>query len=119
MQASMTRYTREAARLPLSLSHRCRIRPALPEDTVSLSHTRRTQSAGDGDVELPRCTKMDDNYYVVNEMYYSFYDKEEALKAMEKVIRDGGESVVLKYADAYTSISFLKDSFLYTAWQIP
>ena len=58
----------------------------------------------DGDVELPRCTKMDDNYYVVNEMYYSFYDKEEALKAMNKVIRDGGESVAYTYGRAKEDI---------------
>lgn len=65
----------------------------------------------DTDVELPRCTKMDHNYYVVNGMYYSHYDEQEALQAMDKVIRDGGESVVLKYADSYAYERAKEDIF--------
>lgn len=53
----------------------------------------------DEDIELPACTSMDYNYYVVNGMYYEYYDSQKALKAMNDVISEKGRSVVLKYAD--------------------
>ena len=53
----------------------------------------------DSGVELPLCTKMDKNYYVVNGMYYTQYDGQTALKAMNQVISEGETKVVLKYSD--------------------
>lgn len=53
----------------------------------------------DGDVELPRCTSMDWNYYVVNGMYYTDYDREEILKKMNQVISEGGNPSVFKFSD--------------------
>lgn len=65
----------------------------------------------DGDVELPACTKMDKNYYVMNEMYYSSYDSQTALKAMNDVIASGGDSVVLKYSDEDAYVQAKEDIF--------
>ena len=53
----------------------------------------------DLEVELPDCTKMDLNYYVVNGMYYTEYDGQTALKAMNQVISERKTKVVLKYSD--------------------
>ena len=53
----------------------------------------------DLEVELPECTKMDLNYYVVNGMYYTEYDGQTALKAMNQVISARETKVVLKYSD--------------------
>ena len=53
----------------------------------------------DLEVELPDCTKMDLNYYVVNGMYYTEYDGQTALKAMNQVISARETKVVLKYSD--------------------
>ena len=40
----------------------------------------------DDTVELPACTKMDANYYVVNGMYYETYDSAKILEQMNEVI---------------------------------
>ena len=53
----------------------------------------------DGEVELPRCTSMEWNYYVVNGMYYTDYDREEILKKMNQVISEGGNPSVFKFSD--------------------
>ena len=53
----------------------------------------------DLEVELPDCTKMDLNYYVVNGMYYTEYDGQTALKVMNQVISARETKVVLKYSD--------------------
>lgn len=53
----------------------------------------------DSGTELPECTKMDANYYVVNGMYYTEYDSQIALKAMNQAISTGETKVVLKYSD--------------------
>ena len=53
----------------------------------------------DLEAELPDCTKMDLNYYVVNGMYYTEYDGQMALKAMNQVISARETKVVLKYSD--------------------
>ncbi|MEZ3437109.1 MAG: hypothetical protein K1W34_21385 [Lachnospiraceae bacterium] len=53
----------------------------------------------DEDAVLPPCTSKEWNYYVVNGMYYEYYDSEETLKAMNDVISAGGNPVTLKYAD--------------------
>lgn len=52
------------------------------------------------DVTLPGCTKMDCNYYVVNGMYYTSYDSQEAMEAITQVVSAGGNPVVFKYSDA-------------------
>lgn len=53
----------------------------------------------DEDAVLPPCTSKEWNYYVVNGMYYEYYDSEETLKVMNDVISAGGNPVTLKYAD--------------------
>ena len=53
----------------------------------------------DAGADLPECTKMDANYYVVNGMYYTEYDGQTALKAMNQAISVGETKVVLKYSD--------------------
>lgn len=53
----------------------------------------------DSGAELPSCTKMDANYYVVNGMYYTEYNGQTALKAMNQAISERETKVVLKYAD--------------------
>lgn len=54
----------------------------------------------DADIPLPECTMMDDNYYVVNGMYYTQYDGGAILKAMNAVISKKENPVVLKFADS-------------------
>lgn len=53
----------------------------------------------DSEISLPECTKMEYNYYVVNGMYYTEYDSNRILKAMNDVIAAGANPVVLKFAD--------------------
>ena len=53
----------------------------------------------DNDTELPPCTKMDRNYYVMNGMYYDSYDGNTALQRMNDVIAAGGNPSILKFAD--------------------
>lgn len=53
----------------------------------------------DDTVELPECTKMDANYYVMNGMYYEAYDRERVLENMNQVISEGGNPVVVKFAE--------------------
>lgn len=63
------------------------------------------------ETELPACTKMDSNYYVVNGMYYTSYDSQEALQAMNDVIASGSNPVVLKYSDETVYKEAKKDIF--------
>lgn len=65
----------------------------------------------DEDVVLPPCTKMDQNYYVVNGMYYTSYDSAAALETMKQVIRAKSNPVVLKYPDQATYEQAKKDIF--------
>lgn len=53
----------------------------------------------DEETILPACTSKEWNYYVVNGMYYEYYDNEETLKVMNDVISAEGSSVTFKYAD--------------------
>lgn len=53
----------------------------------------------DDTVELPVCTKMDANYYVVNGMYYETYDSAKILEQMNEVISAGENPAVIKFAD--------------------
>lgn len=53
----------------------------------------------DDTVELPACTKMDANYYVVNGMYYETYDSAKILEQMNEVISAGENPAVIKFAD--------------------
>lgn len=54
----------------------------------------------DNDVELPSCTRMDCNYYVMNGMYYDSYDGEIILQKMNDIISSKGNPVVLKFNDS-------------------
>ncbi len=54
----------------------------------------------DKDVDLPECTKMDWNYYVVNGMYYTEYDGEQILKDMNDVISRGENPSVFKFSSS-------------------
>lgn len=53
----------------------------------------------DAGVTLPKCTKMDANYYVVNGMYYQQYDGEQALNTMNQSIWNKETSTTFKFAD--------------------
>ncbi len=57
----------------------------------------RTHTPDKG-IARPSCTKMDQNYYVVNGMYYTQYDGQAALEAMNQAISAKETKVVLKYA---------------------
>lgn len=54
----------------------------------------------DSDVKLPECTKMDDNYYVVNEMYYDDYNSDTILKEMNNIISEKKNPSVFKFSDS-------------------
>lgn len=54
----------------------------------------------DPKVPLPRCTGMDYNYYVVNQMFYEEYNPEEVMKKMDQMIREKKNPSVFKFADA-------------------
>lgn len=64
------------------------------EEELMKTHTPDT------DVKLPKCMKMDYNYYNINGMYYTSYSGEEALKAMNSIISNKGNPVVFKYANS-------------------
>ncbi len=48
---------------------------------------------------LPACTKMNRNYYMMNNMYYESYDSGLILQRMNDVIASRGNPVVIKFAD--------------------
>lgn len=52
----------------------------------------------DPGMELPTCTSMKDNYYVVNGMYYESYDGKTALQKMNDAVSAGEESTVFKFS---------------------
>ena len=54
----------------------------------------------DPGVDLPECTTMNRNYYVMNNMYYDSYDSGAVLQRMNDVIAAGENPVVLKFADS-------------------
>ncbi len=54
----------------------------------------------DTSVELPSCTHMDYNYYVVNGDYYTSFDPEAILQKMNDVISSGGSTSVIKFSSA-------------------
>ena len=54
----------------------------------------------DPDLKLPKCTKMDANYYVVNGMYYTEYDSESIFDVMIADIHEGKEQSIFKFADS-------------------
>ncbi len=56
--------------------------------------------APDTSVELPSCTHMDYNYYVVNGDYYTSFDPEAILQKMNDVISSGGSTSVIKFSSA-------------------
>ncbi|MCU6687458.1 hypothetical protein OCV99_13110 [Dorea acetigenes] len=57
----------------------------------------KTHTLDDG-IEVPACTNIKWNYYVVNGMYYDSYDEETILNAMNEVIGSKGNPVTLKFA---------------------
>ncbi len=54
----------------------------------------------DSDVALPACTHMEWNYYVVNDMYYTTYDKDVLQKKMNDGIAAKEKTCVFKFASA-------------------
>ncbi len=54
----------------------------------------------DETVELPSCTHMDYNYYVVNGDYYSSFDSGGILQKMNDVISSGGSTSVIKFSSS-------------------
>ena len=53
----------------------------------------------DKDTQMPECSKMDCNYYVVNGMYYTQYDAEQALGAMNQTIWTKKSATTFKFSD--------------------
>ncbi len=53
----------------------------------------------DKDAQLPPCTKMNRNYYMMNGMYYDSYDGNTVLMRMNDVIAAKGNPSVLKFAN--------------------
>ncbi len=53
----------------------------------------------DTGTQMPECSKMNCNYYVVNEMYYTQYDAEKALEAMNQTIWAKESSTTFKFPD--------------------
>lgn len=54
----------------------------------------------DPEFKLPACTKMDENYYVVNGMYFEQYNRQEILRKMTETVSAKGNPSVFKFADA-------------------
>lgn len=54
----------------------------------------------DTTIELPSCTHMDYNYYVVNGDYYTSFDSEQILQKMNDVISSGGTTSVIKFSNS-------------------
>lgn len=52
----------------------------------------------DKEIELPVCEKMERNYYVVNGMYYTKYDRRTILESMQKIITNGENPSVFKFS---------------------
>ena len=52
----------------------------------------------DADVIYPACTSMDLNYYVLNGMYYDFYDSETILSNMNQAIYNMESSFTCKFS---------------------
>lgn len=65
----------------------------------------------DEDVELPLCTEMEYNYYVVNGMYYDYYNSEMTLEAMRKTISERENPSVFKYSDSEVYAQAHEDIF--------
>lgn len=65
----------------------------------------------DGKIELPACTKMDANYYVMNGMYYTEYDSESIFEVMSADIRAGRGQSEFKFADSELYLQAHKDIF--------
>ena len=53
----------------------------------------------DKDTQMPECSKMDCNYYVANGMYYTQYDAEQALGAMNQTIWTKKSATTFKFSD--------------------
>ena len=53
----------------------------------------------DKDTQMPECSKMDYNYYVANGMYYTQYDAEKALGAMNQTIWSKKGVTTFKFSD--------------------
>lgn len=53
----------------------------------------------DKDTQMPECSKMDCNYYVVNGMYYTKYDAKKVLEAMNQAIWAKKSATIFKFAD--------------------
>lgn len=65
----------------------------------------------DTDAALPACTKMDYNYYVVNGLYYTEYNRDAVLEKMNETIRAGANPTVIKFADHDLYASAYDDIF--------
>ncbi len=50
------------------------------------------------DYALPACTHMEYNYYVINGMYYTYYDPDEISRKMNEVIDEKGNPSVIKFS---------------------
>lgn len=55
----------------------------------------------DKDTQMPECSKMDCNYYVVNGMYYTQYDAKKVLEAMNQAIWAKKSATIFKFADTF------------------
>ena len=53
----------------------------------------------DKDTQMPECSKMDCNYYVVNGMYYTKYDAKKVLEAMNQAIWAKKSATIFKFVD--------------------
>ncbi|MGN1266649.1 MAG: transglutaminase domain-containing protein [Dorea sp.] len=65
----------------------------------------------DQDIILPECTKMDKNYYVVNNVYFEEYDREIILQKMNTVINAGENPSIFKFANDSLYKEAKKDIF--------
>lgn len=65
----------------------------------------------DEDVPLPKCEKMDRNYYVMNGTYFTEYDSEKILQQMNETIESKGNPSVFKFANASIYEQAQKDIF--------
>lgn len=54
----------------------------------------------DADIELPECTSMEYNYYVMNDLYYEEYDSEMVYEEMKYTISENENPSVFKFADS-------------------
>ena len=66
---------------------------------VSSDEMRRVGHTPKGTYELPECTDRTYDYYILNGMYYDYFDTDAVSDALWRTVDAGGHSVYMKFRD--------------------